>query len=68
MLSDKTVQILVVEDDEIDFKALKYAFEELKIANPVVRAENGVEALEILRGENGHEKLVQPYMILILPL
>ncbi|HLN25238.1 MAG TPA: two-component system response regulator, partial [Patescibacteria group bacterium] len=59
------VNILLIEDDEIDVKAVKRAFRDLKIANPIVEAIDGVEALEILRGENGKEKLSQPYLIML---
>ncbi len=64
-MSNKTVNFLVVEDDEIDIKALKRAFKELKLLNPVRFASDGIEALEILRGENGQEKIAKPYLILL---
>jgi len=59
------VNILLVEDDEIDVKAVKRALLELKIANPLMRATDGIDALEKLRGENGNERLARPYMILL---
>lgn len=58
MRSSKIVTILLVEDDEIDVKALQYAFEKLKVANPLVVARDGVEALEKLRD------LPRPYLII----
>ncbi len=58
MRSSKVVTILLVEDDEIDVKALKWAFEKLKIANPVVVARDGVEAWETL------QTLSRPYLII----
>ena len=64
-MTNKTVHFLVVEDDEVDVKALKRAFKELHLANPVRFARDGIEALEILRGENGQEKLEKPYLILL---
>ena len=64
-MTSKTVHFLVVEDDEVDVKALKRAFKELHLANPVRFARDGIEALEILRGENGQEKLEKPYLILL---
>ena len=42
------VNILLVEDDEVDVMAVKRALKELKIANPLFRAADGVEGLEIL--------------------
>ena len=59
------VTFLVVDDDEIDVELLHRAFAKLKIANPVVRASDGIEALEILRGTGGKAKLKPPYIILL---
>jgi CheY-like chemotaxis protein len=52
------VTILLVEDDEIDVKALKRAFEKLKIANPLVVARDGVEAWETL------QTLSRPFLVI----
>jgi CheY-like chemotaxis protein len=52
------VNILVVEDDEIDVKALLKAFQKLKIANPVTIAKDGVEAWEVL------QTLPRPFLII----
>jgi CheY-like chemotaxis protein len=61
----KTISILLVDDDTIDVVAIRRSFWQLKIANPVVVARNGIEALDILRGDAGHEKLEAPYLILL---
>ena len=58
MRSSKVVTILLVEDDEIDVKALDRAFEKLKIANPVVVARDGVEAWEML------QTLTRPFLVI----
>jgi CheY-like chemotaxis protein len=58
MPSGKQVTILLVEDDEVDVKALRWAFDKLKIANPVEVARDGVEALEMLG------KLARPFLII----
>ena len=58
MPSGKPVTILLVEDDEVDVKALRWAFDKLKIANPVEVARDGVEALEMLG------KLARPFLII----
>jgi CheY-like chemotaxis protein len=58
MPSGKPVTILLVEDDEVDVKALRWAFEKLKIANPVTVARDGVEALEML------PNVPRPYLII----
>lgn len=45
----KPLHILLVEDDQIDQMNVKRAFERNKIMNPLYIAENGLEALEMLR-------------------
>ncbi len=59
------VNILVVEDDEIDVESLKRLFNKKDIKNPVYYASNGVEALEIMRGENDQAKVPKPYIVLL---
>jgi CheY-like chemotaxis protein len=58
MRSSRVVTILLVEDDEVDVKALKWAFDKLKVANPLVIARDGVEALELLK------ELPRPFLII----
>ena len=60
-----TVNLLLVEDDQVDVQGLKRAFAKSRIANPISTARDGIEALEILRGQNGHEKLAKPHLILL---
>lgn len=59
------ISILLVEDDDIDVMAVRRAVEELRLANPLVVAHDGIEALEYLRGENGRPKMVPPFIILL---
>jgi CheY-like chemotaxis protein len=59
------VNILLVEDDDVDVMAVKRALKELRIANPLHRASDGIEALELLRGGNGQKKLTQPVIIML---
>ena len=44
-----TVNVLLVDDDEVDVQGLRRAFSKSKIANPIMVARDGFEALEILR-------------------
>ncbi len=60
-----TVNLLLVEDDEVDIQGLKRAFAKGRIGNPITTARDGIEALEILRGQNGREKLPKPHLILL---
>lgn len=59
------VNILLVEDDLVDVMSVKRAFRDLKIANPLFEARDGIEALEHLRGTNGRTALPKPYIILL---
>ena len=60
-----TVNLLLVDDDEVDVQGLKRAFAKSRIANPITVARDGIEALEVLRGENGRTKLAKQHMILL---
>ncbi len=57
------VSVLLVEDDDGDAKAVIRAFRKARIANPVYRAVDGVDALNLLRGQNGRDALNPPYII-----
>jgi CheY-like chemotaxis protein len=61
----RTITILLIDDDAVDVSAIRRSFWQLKIANPLVVARNGLEALDILRGDNSHAKLQAPYLILL---
>jgi len=61
----KPLNILLVEDDDGDAKAVQRAFQKAKIANPIIRAVDGMEALDILRGANGKAKPPAPFLLLI---
>ena len=53
--------ILLVEDDTVDAKTIKRAFEDLKVRNKIIHVTNGEEALEYL--QNSHNK--KPRVILL---
>lgn len=57
----KHATILLVEDDDVDAKMVVRAFTKLRIANPIVRAKDGVSALELLRDNT----VTRPYIILL---
>ena len=59
-MNNRTVKILLIEDDDVDVEAIKRGFKKNKIANPFIVAKDGVEGLKILRSE-----LKQPYLILL---
>ena len=65
MANSTEVNILLVEDDEIDVRAVKQAFAKQKVKNSIHVASDGVEALEMLRAEGGREPFPRPFLILL---
>lgn len=61
----KLVHILLVEDDDVDREAVIRAFKNKRIANPFTIVADGVEALQVLRGDEDNDGLSRPYIILL---
>jgi len=59
MPTSHEVKILLVEDDEIDVKAMLRAFKKLRIANPVTVAKDGVEGWEAL------QNMGRPFLVIL---
>lgn len=57
----KPVNLLLVEDDDIDAMGVERALKRRRIVNPLFRARDGVEALELLRSG----AVARPHMILL---
>lgn len=49
-MPERTVNVLLVEDDEVDVMNVQRAFRRHNIRNPLYVAHNGVDALKMLRG------------------
>ncbi|MFV8370608.1 response regulator [Flavobacterium sp. LB2R40] len=62
-MTQKLVNILLVEDDEVDVMNVKRAFAKNNIMNPLFVAGNGVEALEML-----DDKIIPLPKIIILDI
>lgn len=62
-MKDNSVAILLVEDDEVDVMNVQRAFKKNRITNPLHVAGNGLEALDMLRGE--HAVKPRPRLILL---
>ncbi|TQV73559.1 response regulator [Exilibacterium tricleocarpae] len=56
------VTLLLVDDDDVDVISVKRALKKLNINNPLIRAHDGIEALDILRRE---EALTHSCLILL---
>jgi CheY-like chemotaxis protein len=59
------VTILLVEDDDVDAEMVQRCLLRAKIANKLARVRDGIEALDLLRGQNGVAQLPPPYLILV---
>ena len=65
LMTGTDVRFLLVDDDEVDLMAVKRAFRERKVANPLLVARDGIEALEMLRGNDVPAQVDKPYIILL---
>ncbi len=65
-MEERIINILLVEDDEVDVMNVKRAFKKHKITNPLYIAGNGLEALDMLRWQNGQPPEVPETRRLIL--
>lgn len=63
-----TGKILLVEDNEDDVVLMQRAFKKRNMLNEIVRAKNGVEAIDILTGAGGKPRLIPSLVILDLKL
>jgi CheY-like chemotaxis protein len=61
----KPINILLVDDDDGDARSVQRAFAKSRIANPIHRAIDGLDALGILRGTNGKPELPSPRILLV---
>ncbi len=64
-MKDHTVTILIVDDDKVDTRAIRRSLQDLRVANPVIEAPDGLVALDRLRGTGGQEKVPQPCLVLL---
>ena len=60
-----SIHILLVEDDDGDATAVERTFRKARIAKSIVRAVDGIEALQVLNGTEGHRRLPKPYLLLV---
>ena len=64
-MNELPVTILLVEDDDVDALTVERSLQQTKITNKLIRAHDGVEALEILRGTHPSLRLEAPYLLLV---
>lgn len=54
-------RLLIVDDDEVDPKMIKRCF----TSSEVFTAKNGLDALRLLRGDDLHQPLARPFLVLL---
>jgi len=59
------ITFLVAEDDDVDMISIERAMKRMRLKNPMVRAKNGFDALEILHGTGDAPALNPPYIVLL---
>lgn len=64
-LADRTVSILLIEDDNGDARAVERALRNERVGNPLFRVTDGVEALEVLRGQHNDIQLTPARLLLV---
>ncbi len=67
-MKENSVDILLVEDDEVDVMNVQRAFKKNHINNTLHVAGNGLEALALLRGDDKIKKLTPRPKIILLDL
>ena len=60
----RTVSVVVVEDNPVDVEAIRRAFARHRIANPIHVAEDGEQALELLRRPATDGGVPEPRVVL----
>lgn len=61
----RTVHFLLVEDDDVDMEAVERALSQAETEPQIINATNGLEALKMLRGDEGYTPIPRPYLILL---
>ena len=64
-MTSGAVTVLLVDDDDIDAESVTRSFRKLKISNPIQRVRDGEQALHVLRGTGGLEKIEKPVVVLL---
>lgn len=62
---ENLVNILLVEDDKVDIMNVKRAFRKNNMNNPLYVVNNGLEALDVLKGRDPNIVVPKPRIILL---
>lgn len=67
-MEEKMTNLLLVDDDEVDVMTVQRAFKKNNITNPFYVANNGMEALAMLRGEDNLPRIPLERRLVLLDL
>ncbi len=67
-MNNKMFNILLVDDDQVDVMNVQRAFKKNNIQNPLYVARNGLEALDMLRGSEGCQKITPTPRLILLDI
>jgi CheY-like chemotaxis protein len=59
------INILLVEDDDVAAEAVSRNLKKLSIDYPIIHANDGLEALEILLNKHSEKKITKPFLVLL---
>jgi CheY-like chemotaxis protein len=59
------INILLVEDDDVAAEAVSRNLKKLSIDYPIIHANDGLEALEILLDKHSEKKITKPFLVLL---
>jgi CheY-like chemotaxis protein len=65
MSDHRPCSLLVVDDDDVAAEAVARGMRKHAIQWPIVIAEDGVTALQVLRGEHPTRRISKPYLVLL---
>jgi len=64
-MDKRQATILLVEDDDVDAETVERGLKGARIEGILVRARDGVEALDMLEGRHGQTKIRPPFLLLV---
>lgn len=64
-MEQATVSVLLVEDNDLDVRRVERGFQKLNDGRAVVRARDGVEAIQILHGETDTNPPKPPFVVML---
>jgi len=59
------MMVFLVDDDDVACEAVERSFRKYNVDFPIVTAHDGLEAMQILRGQHAHKQLKAPFVILL---